>query len=257
MRTLKARDGRHIATLLSDRGVCVSLLDTLYAEYAPATVQLQVKLLQQFSEWAQSLGWVTSCALTSADAPRAVRQKPITLYPQADIDVLIGAARYRDLRYWAFLVTMVDTGRRVGEVLGLRWDCLHLDAEPAYFDLPDTKNRRQAYVPLTKRLTADVFTPDNIRHMQSRGHAKMKRSREEHPFPYTYENAVGRLQKICGDVGVQYRGYHAFRHTKATQLLAKGVPIQAVSGLLGHASVVTTDRYYHHATTLNYAKYID
>jgi integrase len=257
LRTWKATDERHLATLLSDRASCVSLLDRLYVQYAPATVQLQVKLLRQYSEYAQAQGWVISCALTSADAPKAVRQKPVTVYAQADIDLLLGAARYRDLRYWAFLATVVDTGRRVGEVLGLRWEWLHLDVEPAYFDLPTSKNRRQAFVPLTKRLTSEVFTADHIRHLQTRGYAKIKRDRAEFPFPYTYEAATQRLRVLCNATGVTYRGYHCFRHTKATQLLAKGVPIQAVSGLLGHANVTTTDRYYNHATTLNYARYID
>jgi integrase len=257
MRTLKAGDERCMATLLTDRSTCVSLLDRLYVDYAPATVQLQVKTLRQFSEYAVAMGWVDSCALTAADAPPAVRQTPVRIYEQRDIDLMLAGARARDLRHWAFLATVVDTGRRVGEVLGLRWDCLHLDETPAYFDLPTTKNKRQAFVPLSRRLREEVFTPEHIHHMQSHGHGKLKRDIGQYPFPYTYEAAVQRLQRLCRDIGVPCYGHHAFRHTKATQLLAKGIPIQAVSGLLGHSSIVTTDRYYHHATTLSYAKYVD
>ena len=256
-RTLEARDERHMATLLSDRGVVVSLLDRLYLTHAPATIKLEVKLLQQFSEWAQATGLATDCALASSDAPKGSRQKPIVMYEKADSELLLAAARVRDLRFWAFLTTVADTGRRVGEVLGLRWDCLHLDSEPAYFDLPHTKNQRQAYVPLTKRLVGEVFTADNIAHLQANGYAKMKRSRTEYPFPYTYEAALQHLNQLCKAVGVKPLGFHAWRHAKATELLARGVPIQAVSGLLGHSSVVTTDRYYHHATTLQYAKWIE
>jgi integrase len=256
-RTLKARDVEHMATLLSDRAACVSLLDHLYLTHAPTTVKLEVKLLRQFGEWAEAMGYASPCALTAEDAPRASRQTPITVYAQEDVDLLLQAARCRDIRYWAFLATVIDTGRRVGEVLGLRWEWLHLDTQPAYFDLPTSKNQRQAFVPLTKRLTSEVFTPDHIRHLQANGNAKIKRDRSEFPFPYTYEAATGRLHMLCKATGVTYRGFHCFRHTKATQLLARGVPIQAVSGLLGHANVTTTDRYYHHATTLNYARYID
>jgi integrase len=256
-RTLEASDERHMATLLSDRGVVVSLLDRLYLTHAPATVKLEVKLLRQFSEWAQAVGLATDCALVSSDAPKGTRQKPIVMYEKANAELLLASARVRDLRYWAFLTTVADTGRRVGEVLGLRWDCLHLDAEPPYFDLPNTKNQRQAFVPLTKRLVRDVFTDEHIAHLHAHGYAKMKRSIAEFPFPYTYEAALQHLNQLCKAVGVQPLGFHAFRHAKATELLARGVPMQAVSGLLGHANVVTTDRYYHHATTLQYAKWLE
>ena len=36
---------------------------------------------------------------------------------------------------------------------------------------------------------------------------------------------------------------HAFRHTFATELLRKGVPLTAVGALLGHESLQSTARY--------------
>jgi integrase len=83
------------------------------------------------------------------------------------------------------------------------------------------------------------------------------RSIAEYPFPYVYQSATNRLRTVCDIANIDYRGYHCFRHTKATEMLARGVPIQAVSGLLGHASVQATDRLYHHATTFDYARYLE
>lgn len=39
---------------------------------------------------------------------------------------------------------------------------------------------------------------------------------------------------------------HMFRHTFATDLLTKGVPIEDVAILLGHSSPVITAKYYSH-----------
>ena len=39
---------------------------------------------------------------------------------------------------------------------------------------------------------------------------------------------------------------HAFRHTFATDLLSRGIPIEDVSALLGHRSVRITEAYYSH-----------
>lgn len=40
--------------------------------------------------------------------------------------------------------------------------------------------------------------------------------------------------------------FHALRHAAATLLMAEGVPIKAVSELLGHSDIATTLRIYSH-----------
>jgi integrase len=40
--------------------------------------------------------------------------------------------------------------------------------------------------------------------------------------------------------------FHDLRHTAATLAIARGVPIKAVSEMLGHADITTTLRIYAH-----------
>ena len=83
------------------------------------------------------------------------------------------------------------------------------------------------------------------------------RSPEVHPFPWSYESARRMFERLCERSAVPYEGgLHAFRHTKATALLARGVPDHAVAALLGH-SVPALQRTYDHSTALQYAKYLE
>jgi len=40
-------------------------------------------------------------------------------------------------------------------------------------------------------------------------------------------------------------GWHTLRHTFATNLVAKGIPLRAVQELLGHSTILMTERYAH------------
>jgi integrase len=203
-------------------------------------------------------GWVEDDIAISA--PAKGPQKAITVYTPEEVSALVSTARGRSLRWWAFLATVAHTGRRVGEVLNLEWAWLHLDAEVPHFELPTTKNKRQAYVPLGSLLLDEVFTPEHVAKLRTAHGGReweFRRDPEVYPFPWTYTCVAKMLARHCERIGVENRGFHCLRHTKATALLAKGVPIQAVSALLGHASIATTDRIYHHATALTYAAYLE
>jgi len=248
----------NLAALIGDRNAVMRLLDQLYARKAPGTVKADLVALRQFGEYAIAAGWVTNVAIEMDDAPRRLPLRPIVIYERDEVERLLSCAHdCANMRYWAFLATIVDSGRRVGEVLGLSWDDIKLEFTPPHLDLSRTKNKRQAYVPLTRRLRQDVWTDVTIQTLKTTGDPRIRNRIGAQPFPWRYRSVQDKLRRTCEIADVPYRGYHVFRHTKATQLLAKGVPMQAVSALLGHANVVTTDRVYNHTTALSFAEYID
>lgn len=251
-----------LAAYLQNRDLVEELLDKLHEGRTNGGVIAYVAALFDLAAYAEHKQWVPGpSALVKADYPAPNPQKPITVYTQDEVDLMLSAARGRSLRFWAMLTTIAETGRRVGEVLGLRWEWLHLATEVPHFALPTSKNGKQQYVPLTKVLREQVYTPEHIALLKADtdrpGNKQFTRSVDEFPFPYTYQGALQVLRHHCEQLGVECRAFHNFRHTKATDLLTKGVPIQAVAALLGHASVQTTDRIYNHATALSFAHYND
>jgi integrase len=53
------------------------------------------------------------------------------------------------------------------------------------------------------------------------------------------------LWRACKRAGLRLIGWHALRHTFASHLTMRGVPLKAIQELLGHATIEMTMRYSH------------
>jgi len=58
------------------------------------------------------------------------------------------------------------------------------------------------------------------------------------------------LKKICKRAGIRDIGWHVRRHTFASHLVMRGVPLKAVQELLRHSTITMTMRYSHLAPTV-------
>lgn len=54
------------------------------------------------------------------------------------------------------------------------------------------------------------------------------------------------MKRICKRAEIPYYGLHALRHTFASNCFRMDVPIEVVSKLLGHSSVLVTQNVYVH-----------
>ncbi len=149
-----------LATHLQEGCAAEAILDNLSLTNSPGSLRLVYEALVNFSEYARAKGWMTGAL--ALQPPAKNPQPPIVVYRADEVEALVNSARGKSLRWWVFIATMAHTGRRVGEVLSLRWEWLHLDSEVPHFNLPYTKNKRQAYVPLDSMLVSQVFTPENV-----------------------------------------------------------------------------------------------
>ena len=52
------------------------------------------------------------------------------------------------------------------------------------------------------------------------------------------------LKRMCNFAGVPQISFHTLRDQFATMLLELGLPLEDISNLLGHKSVLTTFNYY-------------
>jgi integrase/recombinase XerD len=256
-RLLGCETEESLGTLVGNRQSMETLLDDLAARCGEhtGTMQVQVYALLDFARYAEAKGWAEEPRIYRGDVPAKNPAKPITVYTDDEVEAFVAAARGVDLRWWALLAFLADTGRRIGECLLLRWDEFKLEADPPYIELPFQKNGVPQYIPLGSRLTTEVFTSDNVGKLQSSGRPTVRRVAAEYPFPYTYSSAHKRFARFCERTGLPNRGFHNFRHTYITAQLVRGVPLQAVSSLVGHANPGVTQTRYNHLNALQVAQW--
>jgi integrase len=178
---------------------------------------------------------------------------------------LAGVREHRLSAAWRLAVT---TGLRRGEVLGVRWSDLDLDAgvlavrhtilhdgEDIFSGEPKTSRGKRS-VPLDAETIA-ALREHRKRQLEERLAASDYRDTDlvfcqplgQPLHPSRFSKTFARLVR---EAGVRPIRLHDVRHTWATLALQAGVHPKVVSEILGHASVsFTLDRYSHAVPSLS------
>ena len=136
-------------------------------------------------------------------------------------------------RIKALVLTLRYSGMRIGDVVGLQKS--HLKGDKLF--LNTQKSGSKIYVPLPKTAVDALAAIETTGpHFFWTGKGLRKSGVAD------WQRAIRRLFEIAKVTGHP----HMFRHTFATDLLSRGIPIEDVSALLGHRSVKITEAYYSH-----------
>ncbi len=157
---------------------------------------------------------------------------------------LIEAAR-EDEEWGALVVVGLQTGLRISELLGLRWEDVDLKGKPrlhvtrAVVDSVESapKSGKARTVPLND-LAVEVLTSRRTKHPR----AKLVFGTSSGTWR-TRHQATKAMERLCDAAGVERAGIHTTRHTFASHLAIRGVSLIRIRDLLGHASVVQTEVY--------------
>jgi integrase len=173
----------------------------------------------------------------------------------------------RGTQFEALYVMAVHTGLRQGELLGLRWTDVDLDAASPRlsvhrslkvtdgglgFGRPKNKASRRS-VPLNST------TVTALRAHRTRQHEERLASPRWRDHDLVFPNSIGGpmdhnnlyyrdYEPLLKRAGLDDKGFtfHALRHTFATALFARGQHPKIVQSLLGHASIAQTMDTYSH-----------
>lgn len=202
----------------------------------------------------------------AVEAPRASRFDAPVL-DLGDISRLLDASdqtAFGDMIYMGLM-----TGLRAGELLGLRWQDVDMDAAVLFVWQTCNWLPRQGYIfgkPKSVRSARPVaLSPAAVerlrRHRVAQLEERLMAGNAYAAHNLVYADPIGRplarwnlrkawerIQREAGLAGVRF---HDLRHAHATLLLREGVHPKIVSERLGHSSVsITLDLYSHVAPSL-------
>lgn len=181
-------------------------------------------------------------------------KKDINVLDEKQIENFLEAAKSKNIKVYALLATALYTGIRRGELLALEWSDIDfknsrikINKQVYKHDKATTKNNKSRLVDIPNILINILLEYKKQQIIMSKivfcnsSGKYMNPSLLERNYFYATLKLLNK--KLPEDEQIQIR-FHDLRHTYATILLSKGVPIKYVQEQLGHTSAkMTLDVY--------------
>lgn len=210
-----------------------------------STIQLINAVLASALKRAVRLKLVEHNVCKDVQTPKISREE-VAIFDPTEVAAILTEARYDRLE--ALWTLALQTGAREGEILGLEVS----DYDPKHGTL---RISRTIY-------NGTVSTPKSKRGRRTISLPKLaQRALEAHitatkPSKYIFTTNTGNplssshfirnyWRPLVERAGVEYRCFHTCRHTVASTLLGKNLPIPAIARYLGHTPQVLLSTYSH------------
>ena len=255
--------GRTTLHLLSPREIQALYSSKISQGLSPRSVLHLHRVLHRALGQAQRWGVVDENAAALVDPPRPEPRDMRALSPE-EVRRFLAAASGSRLE--ALYILAVTTGMRQGELLGLRWRDVNLEAR----SIRVTGSLQ--YVPGFGLRVSAPKTARSRRHVLLSEYAasalvlhRRRQNAEQADVPkwqdndLVFPNRLGRAMYatnlldrsfacLLEHAGLPRVRFHDLRHTAATLLLGQGVHPKVVSEMLGHTNTAITLDLYSHAT---------
>lgn len=249
-------------------------IDNLYAEMrdrglSTSTIRQTHAILRKALDSGRRWGWIPRNPADDARPP-SVTHAEIAPPALNDVDRLQAAA---DPDLADVILLAVHTGARRGELCGITWSDVDLDAgrltiRRSVVDIDGTVTTKATKTNSVRTLLLGPTVVEMLRRRRADQEARAAQfGVTADPGGYVLSEAVdaseplkptlitGRYSNLCRRVGIKTR-FHDLRHANATRLLAAGIPATDVARRLGHKSTKMTLDVYGHASENVAAAYV-
>jgi integrase len=201
----------------------------------------------------------TSAVVYREDLPRREPAVPrfIDETAMAQLESDEALALLPDMSTRHLVITLIETGLRLGDACLLDFDCIMVDSAGwPCLRYHNSKVTTECLVPLSER-AATTISAQQV-HVRSRFPAgspllfPRERANPDGARPYVTTTMSARLRAWCQATDLRDQTgksitvtAHRFRHTLGTRMINQGVPVHIVQYYLGHATPQMTNVYAH------------
>jgi integrase/recombinase XerD len=201
------------------------------------------KLWRQYHLTYDQMRYVTQEVRQALAVERPKMRKPAIARLSRDEETRLITHAYRMQGERGLLIkTLFQTGARVSEFVNLK-------AEDVFFDeqmilIAKAKGGKSRYVPMLPELAQELRTPLGQRTMGSLCETNRAARYSPRRIPQIIKETAEQAQ-------LTKRVYpHLLRHSVATTLLERGMPIEQIQKFLGHSKLETTQVYAESSTEM-------
>ncbi len=219
----------------------------LAAGLKPGSVAQTLATLSRMYTWGRRAGLV-ECVNPVADVERTHSAEALDYLAREEVAKLLAHTQEHAPAVYPMTATAIYCGLRKGELFGLRWIDVHLDA--ARLDV----NRSYRGLPKSGKPRHLPMHPDLVRILR----AWQERCPRVDGLVFPVEAAPARFRigskedmldlpaiLVAAECHAPAKPWHSLRHTFAAHAAMSGIPIYTLQKLMGHATIAMTQRYAH------------
>ncbi len=201
----------------------------------PATVEKIKDSIKVFYRYLRDIGIVTINPARQVQMPRYDNQKYFIL-PKKKVKLIYQyISSIENLKVKLMFLFLLH-GRRISEVLSLKWSDIDLLNGFYKINYENSKNRKNKYYPLQSfqiEVLKIIKKDKNIYVFEN----------EETKKPYSYTFAFREMKKLKLHCDIPQMTLHSFRHLLGFLAINKGISLEVIAELLGHSNIQVTSRY--------------
>jgi integrase len=208
-------------------------------EKAPKGYLVYLRTLKASFNIAKNWDWISENPFTKIKFGRIQQVKP-KFITRKELDLILQNVKSEELSN-IFLFGWY-TGCRLNEIVTIKYKNIDLSNRTIIIgdESFKSKNGKSRTIPISNELYVNVFERINIEDKESYVFTK------QNGFPFNRDYVSRSFLHARRNAGLSEDiHFHTLRHSFASHLALKGVPITVIKELLGHSSIAVTQIYSH------------
>lgn len=229
---------------------------------SPSSVKILHRVFRQALQRAVDLGYLRANPANLCTLPRVEKSE---IKPLNDEQTRAFLEAIEGHRFEHAFKLALFTGMRQGELLGLRWSCVDLEAGTLVVDKQLARVNGSHHLTQTKsgKTRTLALAPQAVQTLKARRAEQTEHQLKagylwENPLDLVFTNELGcfitldslysAFKTVARRIGCPDARFHDLRHSYAVSALRAGVDIKTLQTSLGHSSATITLDIYAHAT---------